>query len=420
MGDGIFAARALSKCFGYLYILFSLSACPGQKVAFSDASEQDSTNVVTKCLDVDCTSFSVNETSSNTLSTAPNDILFVLDDSVSMSVIYDQIKAGFASLQNSTFPKDARMAVTYMSPDQLNPDGSINFGVGFSGLATPTPGHLKLVTSAAIASFLSLPDDGHQQYLTLKGCADEWFAPGAVNALGERCLDSAVQSPLYATGVEAGMVSLEQLLVKTTAQGQRLFRNKAFVNVIFVSDTHEPGANYFGRPGAPVAQRDLNFMQGLIAGNSPGVKSIKFSGVLPVPIVGDPRLVDLNVIGAVPQDLTEAVVGGENYNPRTGVETWWDYSYLPFIKGTGGVIAHPKMNDWTLLAAALMDDASFTGTLLVPVKYKIDVLQSVSVDGVVLDLSLVTVNSDRLSVNIKYTSRSTQRLKIIVKYISKP
>src|SRR5262245_36346181 len=64
----------------------------------------------------DCFEEEVEEGVTKSIPHAPVDILFVLDDSVSMEAIIDKVRAGFASLANVAFPNDTRMAVTYMSP----------------------------------------------------------------------------------------------------------------------------------------------------------------------------------------------------------------------------------------------------------------------------------------------------------------
>ena len=65
--------------------------------------------------------------------------------------------------------------------------------------------------------------------------------PGQKSPDGHYCLQAAIQSSYSCTGAEAGITAFEQLLLKH--QGQNLFRQGALVNVIFVSDTHDPGIN---------------------------------------------------------------------------------------------------------------------------------------------------------------------------------
>jgi hypothetical protein len=355
----------------------------------------------------------VNETHVKSFEIAPNDILFVIDDSSSMNSILSKIKSGIASLQNVTFPQSTKMAVTYMSPDRYASDNSITFGSPWFGLALGTPGHLQLVNSQTIQTFLEIPKsetDLSNRSFPLSGCTQNWFSPNETNSRNESCLSSAMQTPLYSTGVEAGAVSLFQMIELFSQKQSRLFREKANVNIIFISDTHEPGANYWGKTGAPASPYTLDQMKSAIIANSSDLSSIKFSGVLPVPSIGSMFLEGLRVLGEIPATEADSQVSGE---------LLYDFAYLPFIKGTNGVITHPVSEDWSQLTEELMKDSIKPGAVIVEVQDSIYELQSVLVNDQPLELTTVTVSLDRKSFSFTYTSESSIELKIKVAYTKK-
>jgi hypothetical protein len=71
----------------------------------------------------------------------------------------------------------------------------------------------------------------------MDGC-QAWFAPDERNAQGIPCLLANTQIGLLPTRVEAGSVALKQLLDRSESPP---FRQGSAVNVVFVSDTHDPG-----------------------------------------------------------------------------------------------------------------------------------------------------------------------------------
>jgi len=70
------------------------------------------------------------------------------------------------------------------------------------------------------------------------GCG-AWFAPTDTNGEGIPCIVAHTQIGLTAVDAEAGLSALFQMLQKH--RGSALFRRGAAVNVVFVSDTHDPG-----------------------------------------------------------------------------------------------------------------------------------------------------------------------------------
>ena len=72
------------------------------------------------------------------------------------------------------------------------------------------------------------------------GC-DAWFAPTQKDSKGNFCLDSAANISLESNQIEAGISALDGFI----KNGKDKFREESLVNVIFVSDAHDPGVNYF-------------------------------------------------------------------------------------------------------------------------------------------------------------------------------
>src|SRR6185503_2156685 len=75
------------------------------------------------------------------------------------------------------------------------------------------------------------------------GCG-AWFSPGEVDPDGVPCLVAHTEVPGLLVHVEAGLTVLSQLL-----DGKKpLFREGAHAHVVFVSDTHDPGAGWTEKP----------------------------------------------------------------------------------------------------------------------------------------------------------------------------
>ncbi|MBT3221897.1 MAG: hypothetical protein HN348_22715, partial [Proteobacteria bacterium] len=73
----------------------------------------------------------------------------------------------------------------------------------------------------------------------IDGCSNAWFTPGEKNATGVPCIVAHTQIGLSGIRAEAGLTAFKQLLLKNGVTPT--FRPGAAVNVIFVSDTHDPG-----------------------------------------------------------------------------------------------------------------------------------------------------------------------------------
>ncbi|MEQ1504922.1 MAG: hypothetical protein ABMB14_22005 [Myxococcota bacterium] len=172
----------------------------------------------------------------------PVDYLFVIDDSVSMAAVMDRVREGFAAMALAdVFPPDSRIAViTTLPADRHHPVRpaleSLPDWLGFE------PGFLGVVDGPAIAQFRGVAPPEVAARFPVDGC-DGWFAPGDTNAGGVPCLVAHTQTSLLPLGAEAGLTALGQHL----SANPELFRPGAAVNVVFVSDTHDPG---FDGPGS--------------------------------------------------------------------------------------------------------------------------------------------------------------------------
>ena len=174
------------------------------------------------------------------------DFLFVVDNSASMNRVVDRVRAAFASLAESgVFPADARIAVMSTLPGDPEDLGRAHPAVRHRGRNRLDPGFLRLVDAASIARFVAHAPVEQQARFTAEGCRDAWFRPGDTNERGVPCIVAHTQIAMDAVGVEAGLTAFGQLL--EARAGQPLFRPGAAANVIFVSDTQDPGLG----PAAP-------------------------------------------------------------------------------------------------------------------------------------------------------------------------
>jgi len=173
--------------------------------------------------------------------TAVADYLFVIDESVSMRKVMSQFRRGIRSLlRPGVFPRAARLAVmntTPADPDDLTRPHPATRAIPGERDA---PGFLRLIDHTGLAHYREVaPDDLARRY-PLAGCTD-WFTPRQRNDQGRPCLKAHTQIARTPVGAEAGLVALSQWLEKTA--GTARFRPGAAVNVVFISDTHDPGIN---------------------------------------------------------------------------------------------------------------------------------------------------------------------------------
>lgn len=169
------------------------------------------------------------------------DYLFVIDGSVSMNVVLDRVREGFAQLAaENPFPEKARIAVMSTLPADPARPGALHPAVKATPGLAKEPGFGRLVDAESIRRYRSLATPEVAARFAQDGC-DAWFAPTDTNAAGVPCLVAHTQIGLAPVRAEAGLTALSQLLERSARNGRPVFRPGAAVNVIFVSDTHDPG-----------------------------------------------------------------------------------------------------------------------------------------------------------------------------------
>lgn len=209
--------------------------------------------------------------------TSPSDFLFVFDNSGSMKATLENMQAGFASLNQASWSADTRIAVMTTLPgdpsnlSEVHPDVDAYPNIEFE------PGFLSLMSERARQTFLSKfsSTDNKRNNYAMEMCAQEWFRPSDKNPQGIPCLTAAVQSVFSGVGYEAGLTAVKQILQKRS----NLFRTGTNVNVVFISDTQDPGSG--GNDTQLFRTRpDHAQLKSAIEANG-AVASIKFHGVTP-------------------------------------------------------------------------------------------------------------------------------------------
>ena len=252
------------------------------------------------------------------------DYLFVVDNSVSMKSILKHTQAGFLSIaEEGVFPNKARIGVmSTATPEVKTATGK-------------QAGYLSLVTKESIAA------GSRSTKATHPGCG-AWFEPNEKDAMGQSCLVSATQFNLPATGYEAGMTALELMLRN---QAQPLFRKGALVNVIFVSDTHDPGAGNNRELQAKADAHSYEKFKELVdRGNE--VSSLKFHAIAPL-------------------------------TARCSAEGTYDFSYLRLVDASSGEKESCDLNDYKEFIGRMVEASKMAENL--PFGLPDDVKQVVSV-----------------------------------------
>ncbi|MCB9693634.1 MAG: hypothetical protein H6736_17615 [Alphaproteobacteria bacterium] len=165
------------------------------------------------------------------------DYLFVLDDSVSMKAVIERVRKALLELDRERWPAEARVAFMTTLPGQPGRLSRPHPTVEHRHSARFSPGFLKLVSEEGFAAARNKVP-GMERKLRHPGC-DAWFRPGDTNVEGLPCMVAHTQTAMAAYQAEAGLVAVDQWLDKNA--GTPVFRPGASVNVVFVSDTHDPG-----------------------------------------------------------------------------------------------------------------------------------------------------------------------------------
>lgn len=326
------------------------------------------------------------------------DVLFVLDESISMGGIISSVSAGFQAIAANAYPTDTLMAVTNMSPAFYNSSHPDDFdptkSIFSSKLPTITqqPGFLRLVNSSTISSFVQVSSSEIDKRFPIRGCTQSWFRPSDKNADAAPCLSAHTQVARI-TGAEVGTISLEQLVKVDQRAGRQTFRPGTMVNVIFVSDTHDPGSDYYGKDGAPSAIRSYDALVQSIKSANPQISGLKFHGIVPLPPVRDPLLNGLLTVGALPVDLAHSLLDKEES---------YGFSYLPFIRKSGGVAMHPVNNNWTAALTEMVKSTAIDLTAVVRLQNAVTKLEilKVMVEGQQLSPQDFTLGPDSRTIEI--------------------
>lgn len=204
------------------------------------------------------------------------DYLFVLDNSTSMKKVVGRVRKALLKLDPEAFPAESRIGVLSTVPARPGDLSRPHQATGRKHLAANAPGFGKLVSEATLAHTReALPEHAHHYPLT--GC-DPWFRPGDTNAAGERCLLAHTQIGLQRIGTEAGLTAVDQLLERNA--GRPTFRPGASVNVVFISDTHDPGLDTNAAAALLEARPDAaELVEHLLVDNP--ASSIRFHAIAP-------------------------------------------------------------------------------------------------------------------------------------------
>lgn len=211
------------------------------------------------------------------------DYLFVLDNSCSAETLLENSQKAMLDLVSLPNvlpgePKIATMTTAHGAFDDLT---KLGIGLRSFEYSTIEPGFLSFYNKGARDNFVS--QIGSNANYELAGCENSWFAPDETNVAGELCIEAAFQTRSKCTGTEAGILAFTQLLEKN--EGSPMFRSGANVNVIFISDTHDPGINVDSDNGKAIIERHLPYSEIVkkVADDNL-VNSLKFHAVAPADV----------------------------------------------------------------------------------------------------------------------------------------
>lgn len=166
------------------------------------------------------------------------DYLLVLDDSTSMRKALARLDAGLTSLlAPGVFPSGSRIAVLNTTPSDPDDPATPHPAVASAGADDLAPGFGRLVDAVGIAAYRKEAPRRYAREYAAAGCA-AWFGPDDVDRDGVPCLFAHTRVPFLPKRAEAGLVALRQWLERPD---RPRFRAGASVNVLFISDTHDPG-----------------------------------------------------------------------------------------------------------------------------------------------------------------------------------
>ena len=227
------------------------------------------------------------------------DYLIVLDNSSSMDRFIKKVNKSFLELvpQTDLFSKNSRLAVmTTMLAEGEGYDQVHYTHKKYQGI-NEEPGFLDFVNRDSIQKFRSLRNSRAFRF-PLDGCQEKWFKPEQKDEQGNYCISAALQVAGTSLIAEAGINAFEQLIRKHKKQ---IFRKNAYVHVIFVSDTHDPGMK---SPELSASIKDYETLRKLTLSRNK-IADLRFHGITP--------------------------------HQKCANEGTWDYSYNKLISDSGGM-----------------------------------------------------------------------------------
>lgn len=347
------------------------------------------------------------------------DILFVLDESVSMSNDLENLKKGFESLTSVDFPKNVRLAFTNMAPAAVDLNEKIDFNsplqpfynhTSIGSIISESPGFIKLINKQNIDKFL-LSHSNLSSHFMMKGCNNSWFEPSEKNETNELCFMAHSQIALQGIQYEAGTVSLFQLLHSYSFRNEKLFRDQSAVNVILISDTHDAGqGDYYGSIGAYKTMLTLEQLKEAAYENNQNIKNITFHGIVPLPISTSPLYEGLKVIGKIPLTESEANENTEGNGQR-------GYTYLSYIKNSFGYAIHTNNTNWDELMKNLFKETGKAQHPIIQAENNIKQINFLKVNGQSLESTQYYLRPDRKTIELYINVEWEQQLDICLEYL---
>jgi len=283
------------------------------------------------------------------------DYLFVIDDSVSMRKVLRRFRWGMARLDRpGVFPNNARLAVLNTTPADPHDPTRAHPATDRHSLAELLPGFVRLVDADGIADVQASAPDKMAARFEVDGC-EAWFSPGDRNADGEPCLRAHSQIGLVHSKAEAGLVALAGWMHEADAAQRPQFREGAAVNIIFVSDTHDPGL--------PPDKRHTRAAEALLA-EQPDFAEL--ASLVNVPVAS------FRVHAIVPAEPC--------------AEAWEDPSYARVVAASGGVLADIcSLRDYSPVIASIAETGAHAQAPVVRLGADAEEVLGVTLDGEAVD-----------------------------------
>jgi len=303
------------------------------------------------------------------VSTHVADYLFVVDNSVSMGSLLELVRSGFASIgDGEVFPKKTRIAVMNTLPANPDREKRLHPAVKHSVGLARSPGFMGFVDGPRIAKFRKMASPEMAERFSEDGCSP-WFRPTQTNENGVSCLVAHTQVELAPTAVEAGLTAFGQFLAANT--GTATFRTGAAINVIFVSDTHDPGMKL-----EAVKAEKRAAVEALIEDRPTYADLLEL-----VELDHEPASFRLHAIAPMGKEATDLAEG--NHQTPCG-EAWFgiEPSYFNAAMDSGGVMADIcEIEDYGPIIERIARDGAVMANPVFSLGHSTASVQSVTVNG---------------------------------------